>query len=147
MSMVYYHWGSLSPETAFVKALASWMGGGALGYWHHDKKREAAAGAADLVTCQWSPAPTSQGIIITGHFEGYAMKHLFFCTLRSDWWRGEHGQVRVDSNPTAIVIPLRPYIYDPFDVGTRVQRCIIFTTKATTTNEAHSYATKSGTSV
>ena len=60
LSMVCYHWGSRSPETACVSAPASRLGGGAPGFWQYDRRREAAAGAAALVSRQWNPPPTSQ---------------------------------------------------------------------------------------
>ena len=50
--MVYYHWRSRSSKTACVRAPASWLGGGSIGYWHHDGERESAAGAAVIVLCQ-----------------------------------------------------------------------------------------------
>ena len=55
LSMVCYHWGSRSPETACVSALASLLRGGAPGFWQYDRRREAAAGAAALVSRQWKP--------------------------------------------------------------------------------------------
>ena len=39
--------------------------GGSPGFWQYDRRREAAAGAAGLVSRQWSPPPTSQRTIIT----------------------------------------------------------------------------------
>ena len=32
-------------------------GGGVPGFWQYDRRREAAAGAAALVSCQWNPPP------------------------------------------------------------------------------------------
>ena len=52
MSMVYYHWGSRSFEPAYVKSPGQLPGGGTLGYWHHDRKRGPAAGAAVHALCQ-----------------------------------------------------------------------------------------------
>ena len=57
LSMVCYHWGSRSPETACVGAPTSRLGGGVPGFWQYDRRREAAAGAAALVSRQWSPPP------------------------------------------------------------------------------------------
>ena len=57
MSMVFYHWGSRSSETAYVRAPAGRLGGRTLGYWQCDRGREAAAGAAALVPRQWSLPP------------------------------------------------------------------------------------------
>ena len=57
LSMVCYHWGSRSPETACVSAPASRLGGEAPGFWQYDSRREAAAGAAALVSRQWNPPP------------------------------------------------------------------------------------------
>ena len=50
LSMVCYHWGSRSPETAFVSAPASRLGEGAPGFWQYDGRREAVAGATALVS-------------------------------------------------------------------------------------------------
>ena len=61
--LVFYDWGSRSPETACVSAPASRLGGEAPGFWQYDRRREAAAGAAALVSRQWNPPPTSQRII------------------------------------------------------------------------------------
>ena len=58
LSMVCYHWGSRSPETARVSAPASRLGGATLEVWQYDRRREAVAGAAALVSRQWSP-PTN----------------------------------------------------------------------------------------
>ena len=55
--MAYYHWGSQSFGTACVRAPASGWGGGILGYWYHVREREAAAGAAVLVSYQQTPPP------------------------------------------------------------------------------------------
>ena len=57
LSMVCYHWGSRSPETACVKCPGQSAGGGAPGFWQYDRRREAAAGAAALVSRQWNPPP------------------------------------------------------------------------------------------
>ena len=57
MSMVYYHWGSRSSETACATSSASGLGGGTLVCWQYDREREAAAGAAALVPRQWTPPP------------------------------------------------------------------------------------------
>ena len=74
LSMICYHWGSRSPETACVSAPASRLGGGAPRFWQYDRRREAAVGAAALVSRQWNPPPTSQRIITTWQFEGYTTK-------------------------------------------------------------------------
>ena len=52
--MVSYPWRSRSSETACVERVGQSAGGGrTLGYWHHGRKREAAASAAVLVLlCQ-----------------------------------------------------------------------------------------------
>ena len=57
LSTVCYHWGSRSPETACVSAPASRLGGGAPGFWQYDRRREAASGAAALVSRQRNPPP------------------------------------------------------------------------------------------
>ena len=66
MSMVCYHWGSRSPKTAYVKAPASWPGGGVGGSrdWQYNRRLKAAAGAAALVSRQWSPPASPQRTII-----------------------------------------------------------------------------------
>ena len=58
--LVFYDWGSRSPETACVSAPASRLGGESHGFWQYDRRRETAAGAAALVSRQWNPPPTSQ---------------------------------------------------------------------------------------
>ena len=65
MSMVCYHWGSRSPKTAYVKAPASWPGGGVGGSrdWQYNRRLKAAAGAAALVSRQWSPPASPQRTI------------------------------------------------------------------------------------
>ena len=50
--MVCYHWGSRPPETACVSAPTSRLGGGVPGFWQYDRRRDAAAGAAALVSRQ-----------------------------------------------------------------------------------------------
>ena len=52
MSMVHHHWGSRSFEIVCDRAPVSWPGGGTLGYWHHGRKQEVAAGAAVLLLRQ-----------------------------------------------------------------------------------------------
>ena len=55
MSMICSHWGSRSSVIAHVRAPASWLGGRALGFWRYDRRQEAAAGAAALMSRPWSP--------------------------------------------------------------------------------------------
>ena len=57
MSMVFYHWGSRSSETALVRAPTSRLGGGTPGYCQYDRQRESAAGVAALIPRQWIPPP------------------------------------------------------------------------------------------
>ena len=57
LSMVCYHRGSRSPETACFSAPASRLGGEAPGFWQYDRRREAAAGAAALDFTPVEPPP------------------------------------------------------------------------------------------
>ena len=58
MPVVCYQWGSRSPETArmFEPRPVGWEGG-TLGLWQYNRRLEAAAVAAALVSRQWSPSP------------------------------------------------------------------------------------------
>ena len=76
MSMVFYHWGSRSSETACVRAPASGLGGGRLGYRQYDREREAVAGAAALVPRQSGPPPPTSQRIIASQFEGYIQQRI-----------------------------------------------------------------------
>ena len=50
MSLIlYYHWGSRSSETAFVRAPASQLGGGIRVYWQYGRQRESTGGVGALV--------------------------------------------------------------------------------------------------
>ena len=55
LSKVCYHWGSRLTETTHGRTPASRLGGGTLGFWQCDRRRQAAAGAVALVPRQWSP--------------------------------------------------------------------------------------------
>ena len=78
-------------------------GGGAPGFWQYDRRREAAAGAAALVSRQWNPPPNAIRRICNKAIHFFEMSVLF-----------ETGE-------------LNAYVYDSGALYRRKYVCLLYT--------------------